>query len=171
MCYIAGAEKIAFSVLKLFINENAGGIASESERYSWLVFVMREQDLRHLRQTLTPTIWETILTNADTNHLGSLLHRITAEQAEWSQATFGSDQERGPTGALLHLEKEAREALESPHDVSEFADCLLLVLDASRRAGFDTAYLLAQTYEKLQICKQRKWPKPDGDLPVEHIKE
>ncbi len=103
--------------------------------------------------------------------LGALLQRIATEQAEWSQATFGSDQQRGPTGALLHLEKEAREALEAPDDVTEFADCLLLILDASRRAGFDTAYLLEETYAKLQICKQRKWPKPDGDSPVEHIKD
>lgn len=114
---------------------------------------------------------KTAVPNTDTEHLGSLLHHIATEQAEWSQATFGSDQERGPTGALLHLEKEAREALEAPNDVTEFADCLLLILDASRRAGFDTAYLLAQTYQKLQVCKQRKWPKPDGDQPVEHIKE
>lgn len=103
--------------------------------------------------------------------LGALLHRIATEQAEWSQATFGSDEERGPTGALLHLEKEAREALEAPDDVTEFADCLLLILDASRRAGFDAAYLLEQTYAKLQVCKQRKWPKPDGDKPVEHVRD
>lgn len=107
----------------------------------------------------------------DIEQLGSLLIRIAVEQAEWSQATFGSDLERGPKGALLHLEKEAREAFDAPEDVSEFADCLLLILDASRRAGFEPTYLLQQTYDKLQICKQRKWPKPDGDTPVEHIKD
>lgn len=110
-------------------------------------------------------------TETEQLELGSLLNRIAVEQSEWSQATFGSDQERGPKGALLHLEKEAREAFEAPGDVTEFADCLLLVLDASRRAGFEPAYLLQQTYHKLQICKQRNWPKPDGDKPVEHIKD
>jgi hypothetical protein len=56
-------------------------------------------------------------------------------QAEWSQATFGTDAERGPTGPLKHLEHEAREAQAAPDDPSEYADCFLLILDAARRSG------------------------------------
>ena len=54
--------------------------------------------------------------------------------AEWSQATFGTDAERGAIGPLKHLEKEAREAQEAL-DPIEIADCLLLVFDAARRSG------------------------------------
>ena len=99
-----------------------------------------------------------------------LLSQIAQEQAEWSQATFGTDEERGPLGALLHLEKEAQEAQACPDDASEYADCLLLILDAARRAGFGTNELLQHTYDKLQVCKKRNWPKPKPDQPVEHIR-
>lgn len=96
--------------------------------------------------------------------------KLCAEQAEWSQRTFGSDQERGPLGALRHLELEAREAQENPDDPSEFADCLLLIIDAARRAGIGAEELLQHAHEKLEICKQRKWPSPPpGDQPVQHI--
>lgn len=103
--------------------------------------------------------------------LGELFQKIVCEQSEWSQATFGTDKERGPMGALLHLEEEAREAQEAPDDVTEYADCLLLIVDASRRAGMEPLQLLQHTYEKLQVCKQRKWPAPNGDQPVQHIVE
>ena len=35
------------------------------------------------------------------------------ELGEWSQATFGLDTERGPKGPLLHLQKEAIEAVDA----------------------------------------------------------
>jgi len=111
-------------------------------------------------------------TEAEALSLGTLLEMIASEQSEWSQQTFGCDKERGPLGALMHLEKEAREALAAPDDAHEYADCLLLVLDAARRAGFEPLQLLQHAYGKLQICKQRKWPKPTAkDQPVEHIRE
>src|SRR5688500_7375797 len=61
------------------------------------------------------------------------IHQLWLDQAEWSQATFGSDDERGPIGALKHLAKEAVEAQAAPDDEEEYADCLLLILDAARR--------------------------------------
>ena len=105
------------------------------------------------------------------NQLGRLLARIAQEQSSWSQQTFGSDQERGPLGALLHLEKEAREVQDAPDDATEYADCLLLILDAARRAGFEPLQLLQHTYDKLQVCKSRTWPRPvNKDQPIEHIR-
>ena len=99
-----------------------------------------------------------------------MLRKIADEQSEWSQATFGSDQERGPLGALRHLEKEAREAQQCPDDPTEYADCLLLIIDAARRAGFTIDELLRHTWDKLQVCKQREWPTPVPDQPVEHVR-
>lgn len=104
--------------------------------------------------------------------LGELLRTLAADQSEWSQATFGTDAERGPIGTLKHLEKEAREAMNAPHDAEEYADCLLLVLDASRRAGMTVADLLRSAHAKMRINKLRKWPKnPDPTRPTEHIRE
>lgn len=101
--------------------------------------------------------------------LGTQLDRLAYDQAEWSRATFGSDQEKGPLGALKHLEKEAREAQASPDDHSEYADCFLLVLDASRRAGLGPLQLIAEARKKMAVNRTREWVRPaDPDQPVEH---
>lgn len=116
--------------------------------------------------------------------IGMELMELIREQSEWSQATFGTDRERGPVGALKHLSKEAKETIEawwaycaelSPSSQQaqrmEFADCLLLILDASRRAGIRIDYLIASAREKMKTNKARTWPKPISDEPVEHIRK
>jgi hypothetical protein len=100
----------------------------------------------------------------------SEFHALAIDQAEWSQATFGPDERRGPIGALKHLEKEAREAQQDPCDPYEFADCLLLVLDAARRAGINASELIQFAEAKMAINKERTWPKPTSDEPVEHVR-
>jgi hypothetical protein len=98
---------------------------------------------------------------------------LVQDQAKWSQDTFGSDLERGPLGALKHLEKEARECQEAvgtPDLREELADCLLLLLDASRRAGVKPTQLVEAAQAKMVKNKQRTWPKPMPDEPVEHVR-
>lgn len=103
---------------------------------------------------------------------GSLLDELCSEHSRWSQATFGTDQERGPIGPLKHLAKEAQEAQNSPNDPLEYADCLLLVLDASRRAGIKPIELMKYALQKLEINKNRKWNVAAGnDEAVEHIED
>lgn len=107
--------------------------------------------------------------------LGIALTDLADWHADWSQATFGSDHERGPQGAFRHLAKEAIEALEAWESTSraevrsELADCLLLLLDASRRAGMSPASLVQAGLEKLKINKARTWPKPVDGQPCEHV--
>lgn len=84
----------------------------------------------------------------DPETLGLSLQNLISQQAKWSQATFGSDRQKGPIGCLKHLEKEAVEAQKTPYDASEYADCLLLLLDASRRAGFSIDDLLGAAHRK-----------------------
>lgn len=100
--------------------------------------------------------------------LGSAFFHLYWDHARWSQATFGLDSERGPLGPLKHLEKEAKEAQEKPTDKSEYADCLLLILDASRRAGIEPLELILEAQKKLKINQAREWPKTSSDEPVEH---
>jgi NTP pyrophosphatase (non-canonical NTP hydrolase) len=122
--------------------------------------------------------------------LGIHLADLVEDQADWSQATFGKDSERGPLGPLKHLEKEAREAQEAwerlQADIRNFAfqintstdkvkeelaDCLLLVLDASRRSGIKVMQLLEAAQAKMKVNRAREWPKPtDAVNPVEHVK-
>lgn len=87
---------------------------------------------------------------------------------EWSRKTFGSDQERGPIGPLKHLKLEADEAIQS-NERDEYADCLLLILDAARRAGFTYDYLIDVTLQKLAVCRERTYPKPASDEPAHHV--
>lgn len=101
---------------------------------------------------------------------GDRLYDLARDQSEWSQATFGTDAERGPMGALKHLEREAREAQENPTDPAEYADCFLLILDAARRAGIKPIELIKHAQAKMEINKARTWPKPTSDEPVEHIR-
>jgi hypothetical protein len=85
----------------------------------------------------------------------------------WSQATFGNDASRGPRGPLLHLQKEVAECLEDPMDVEEYADCVFLVFDACRRAGFSFNDLRIAINRKLKTNMARRWPSPTSDQPVE----
>jgi hypothetical protein len=82
---------------------------------------------------------------------------IRAQHAEWSDRQFGNV---GPVGPLKHLAKEAIEAAEAQDDISEFADILMLVWDATRRAGFSDEQLAEAVAEKLERNKRRaetKW--------------
>lgn len=109
--------------------------------------------------------------------LGIALADLVETHADWSRETFGSDSERGPVGSLKHLEKEAREAVEFANagDVAnlkvELADCLLLLLDASRRAGVKPMQLIEAEQAKMVVNKQRKWGVASATEPVEHVRE
>lgn len=130
--------------------------------------------------------------------LGAKLADLCDIQANWSQKTFGADSARSPVGALRHLGKEAVEAekayvLSAGHPNAkrredwngafvgppeehakvkeEMADCLLLVLDASRRAGIKPMQLLEAALDKMKVNQARDWPAPQDDQPVEHVKE
>ncbi len=104
------------------------------------------------------------------HELGRRLDALASDQSNWSQATFGTDHERGPLGALRHLEKEARETQEAPDDSEEYADCFLLILDAARRAGISPRLLIEAAERKMTINRARTWPKPVDDNPVEHVR-
>lgn len=96
---------------------------------------------------------------------------LMEEQKKWSEKTFGITDEYGPIRSLKHLEKEAKEAYEKPDDIVEYADCLMLLLDAIRRQGFNIIDVTNAALKKLEINKMRTYPKPVGDEPSFHIKE
>ncbi|MCV6600288.1 MAG: DUF550 domain-containing protein [Cohaesibacter sp.] len=91
--------------------------------------------------------------------------------ARWSDTTFGSDMLVGPIGPLKHLKKEADETLANPDNLEEYADCLMLLMDATRRAGFSPGILICAARLKLEVNKARKWPAPKDGEPRHHIKE
>jgi hypothetical protein len=100
------------------------------------------------------------------------LEAFWQHQAAWSQATFGADSERGPIGPLKHLAKEVAEVMQDPTDLMEFVDCLFLIFDSTRRAGFTFEQLRDAAWRKLEINKARKWQTPPkGDEAIEHVRE
>ena len=116
-------------------------------------------------------------------------------QREWSYATFGPPEHRGPIGPLRHLAKEAHEAeveamalaarsgdTSDPQSVHEKAlgverlkieivDCLFLGFDAAHRSGMSYAEIARVAMAKLEKNKARTWPdwrSVDPNSAVEH---
>lgn len=92
---------------------------------------------------------------------------IREQHAEWSDRQFGNV---GPVGPLKHLAKEANEAAEAPDDISEFADIIMLVWDATRRAGITDEQLAVAVAEKLERNKRRQWGSVKDGEPCHHLK-
>ena len=85
----------------------------------------------------------------------------------FTDATFG---ESTPRSKALHLAEEAKEAAADPADVIEWADCMILLLDGARKAGFTTEHLYQAVLKKMEINKSRKWGEKDKDGVVRHVK-
>lgn len=86
----------------------------------------------------------------------------------WSRKTFG---DRSALAPIRHLKREVLEMEANPKDLEEYADGLLLILDASRRAGHSPAQLLKAAWVKLAKNRKRKWGPPNAEGFSEHIEE
>ena len=97
------------------------------------------------------------------------LKELQDQQGLWADETFGYG--RKPRLILNHLKREVEEAIADPTDPIEYADCLLLLLDAARNAGIDGDQLIEYAYDKLKINTSPKWGSPNEDGSIEHIRE
>lgn len=95
--------------------------------------------------------------------------RLQNELAEWSDQQFGYN--RSPIRPIKHLQREVEELLQSPDDPMEYADCLLLIIDAFRMAGGNADELIKYGFQKLEINRQRQWGTPDADGVTEHVRD
>ena len=87
----------------------------------------------------------------------------------FSLKTFGSPEVRPCTEPLTHLLEEVQELIDNPDDELEWADCLLLLLDAAWRKGHTVDDLVKFAERKLKINKKRNWTKhPNGVF--KHVK-
>jgi Protein of unknown function (DUF550) len=95
------------------------------------------------------------------------LQTLQREQGAWAEKTFP----RQPVESKIkHLQREVAELLKKPHDPSELADCLLLVLDIARRGRMTTGQLIEAAAAKLEINKLREWGPPDAEGVCEHVR-
>ena len=86
------------------------------------------------------------------------------EYPTWSDKTFGDPTVRNEMGALHHLKMEIDELIANPADESEWADCMLLLLDAARRRGYSPDQIFQFCYDKLQVNKKRTWTQSDNGV-------
>lgn len=102
-----------------------------------------------------------------------MLNYLKDEIKEFSEGQFGVREGRAAIGPLNHLKEEIDELIEivgegGIDEEEEWADCLLLLLDAFRiRYGNDTSFnkLLHFSLNKLEVIKKRDWddePNEDG---------
>ncbi len=99
----------------------------------------------------------------------SNIQQLQNDIAQWSDATFGAN--RPANIPLYHLAKEIEELIAAPDDHMEYADCLILLLDAYRMVGGNADDLIEYGHRKLAINRGRKWGTPDENGVVEHIRE
>jgi hypothetical protein len=85
------------------------------------------------------------------------LEELIQKQAEFSDTAFGPPSVRNEMGALHHLEMEVKELIENTSDPMEWADCMLLLLDALRRKGYTVDQLIDFCLQKVEINKKRTW--------------
>lgn len=94
--------------------------------------------------------------------------KLYEAQWKWASEAFGDD--FGPEPVLFHLREESKELLDSPYDESEYADVLLLLMDAWHRSGRTMDELLDACEKKLEICKTRTWKEcPDNPGVFYHV--
>ena len=81
------------------------------------------------------------------------------EIESFSDSAFGNPSERNELGPLYKLKDELDELIAKTDDTLEWADCMLLLLDAARRKGITPEQLFGYCLEKLEINRGRKWIK------------
>lgn len=95
-----------------------------------------------------------------------------ARQRVFSQKTFGN----GPdTGRILdHIRKELLEIEQSPNDLEEWIDVVMLALDGAWRTGHTNEAVVNMLAAKLAKVELRKWPDWQTAEPgkaIEHIRD
>lgn len=140
----------------------------ESFQVNWPEKMDVDAVLHEMRQVQNnPAAWKDLYLCGDAESVRDPFRFVRQAHAEWSDRQFGNV---GPVGPLKHLAKEANEAAEAPDDISEFADIIMLVWDATRRAGITDEQLAVAVAEKLERNKRRQWGAVKDGEPCHHLK-
>ena len=96
-----------------------------------------------------------------------LLSEYLAKQIEWSKKTFGDTPRT--IGITKHMMKEIEEVRQSPEDLSEWADLMILAFDGFWRHGGTPETIMKVLLEKQNKNLARTYPFPVSDNePSEH---
>ena len=91
------------------------------------------------------------------------------EIAAFTDKTFGHQKSAVPK--LHHLREEVGELIEAPHDRLEWADCMILLMDAAKKNGYQMDDLCTFVQEKMEINRGRTWGDPDENGVRRHVKK
>jgi hypothetical protein len=72
---------------------------------------------------------------------------------------------------LKHLKEEVDELINTPTDLEEYADILILTLQALYLSGYSVDDWLKASWKKHYVNIQRKWLPPDEEGIVRHVKD
>ncbi len=87
----------------------------------------------------------------------------------WARQTFP---DQTISGKFAHLMDELVEIVEAPDDRSEWADAVILLLDAAALAGHTAEELLDAAIEKMVINRKRNWGEADErGVVIKHLDE
>ena len=93
-------------------------------------------------------------------------------QSEFTLRTFGPGERT--QGLLDHIRKELMEIEESPADVFEWVDVIILAFDGALRVGHSPETICEALLAKQSKNESRKWPDwrtAEPGKAIEHIKE
>lgn len=96
-----------------------------------------------------------------------------AHQRDWSTATFGPREKRGPLGPLAHIRKEVEEVAEDPSVLEEWVDVIILAFDGAWRAGHEPQAIIDAVKAKQAKNEARTWPRWQNfpeDEAIEHLR-
>jgi hypothetical protein len=95
------------------------------------------------------------------------LHR----QRVFSERTFGPGERT--QGVIDHIRKELCEIEQSPDDIEEWIDVVILALDGAWRAGYTPTQIVNALVQKQEKNEGRKWPDwrtAEFGKAIEHVR-
>ncbi len=101
------------------------------------------------------------------------LQQFMNDSDQWANSTFGKIK---ALSVSHHLKKEVNELVESLENKQEntgeeIFDCFILLCRVASTYGVDAEELLDGARNKLEVCKKRKWSKPDENGVIEHVRD
>lgn len=93
-------------------------------------------------------------------------NEMQKKQYKWSRETFG---ESSLESNIDHLRDELIEVIETPENIEEWADVMLLYMNALSFAGHTMDDVLEAVHKKYEKNNKREWGKPDARGVVKHL--